>query len=319
MSTIKEIKEISIIEIIRKLGFMPKKEGGIYSLISPWRKENNASLKLFPSSNKWWDFGEGEGGDIIDFVKKLYGLDTKQAIKKISENLTEKFDVKNTTIITEITEIQKRKAKKEKRDIKEIYTLMSQRNNKPLLKRWFQSNHLPTLELDLLDFLCFKDKNGDYFIVTPLPYLASLRGLEMRGIDFSPNGEIIPLIKDGKKVRKTLGEKSPWVVFQETKECLVTESILDALSGMAISKRKISVVSLNGAGNWKKGLELILKFRRAYLALDNDLPGQEAQAKLKKALEENGVKAIEIPTLKKEGVKDLHALLLKRIGKGQGP
>ena len=48
--------------------------------LAPWRKEANPSLVIYLKTNRWWDFGEGQGGSVIDLVMRMQELDFKQAI-----------------------------------------------------------------------------------------------------------------------------------------------------------------------------------------------------------------------------------------------
>lgn len=42
--------------------------------------KSNGSLTAYPDSQSWYCWGCGEGGDAIDFIKKLHGLSFKDAI-----------------------------------------------------------------------------------------------------------------------------------------------------------------------------------------------------------------------------------------------
>jgi hypothetical protein len=49
--------------------------------LAPWRSETHPSLVVYTKDNRWWDFGEGSGGSVIDLVMRIEGLDFKQALK----------------------------------------------------------------------------------------------------------------------------------------------------------------------------------------------------------------------------------------------
>jgi DNA primase len=42
-----------------------------HKILAPWRNENTPSLHVY-DDGKWFDFGTGEGGDVIDFVGRYY-------------------------------------------------------------------------------------------------------------------------------------------------------------------------------------------------------------------------------------------------------
>ena len=68
---IQQAKRISIAEFLQTLGYTPvaEKKGQLWYL-SPFRNETDSSFKVNPTLNAWYDFAEGNGGDIIDFVKR---------------------------------------------------------------------------------------------------------------------------------------------------------------------------------------------------------------------------------------------------------
>ena len=59
-------------ELLSRLGFEPTRRQGMYLWYrSPLRSsETQASFKVNTQWNSWYDFGEGAGGNIIDFVMK---------------------------------------------------------------------------------------------------------------------------------------------------------------------------------------------------------------------------------------------------------
>jgi hypothetical protein len=63
-----EAKRIPLVEYLASLGHHPKKvKGPDYWYCSPFRKERTASFKVNERLNIWYDHGEGQGGDLIDF------------------------------------------------------------------------------------------------------------------------------------------------------------------------------------------------------------------------------------------------------------
>lgn len=67
-------------DVAVRYGFSPDRKGFISC---PFHNEKTASLKLYPEGKGWYCFGCGEGGDVIDFVKKLYGLNFSQAVARL--------------------------------------------------------------------------------------------------------------------------------------------------------------------------------------------------------------------------------------------
>ena len=61
-------------------GYEPNRQGFVSC---PFHSEKTASCKIYPKSNSFYCFGCGAGGDVIDFVRLLYGLDFRQACVRL--------------------------------------------------------------------------------------------------------------------------------------------------------------------------------------------------------------------------------------------
>lgn len=71
------VQSVPMQDAVARYGFGPNKAGYIKC---PFHAEKTASLKIYPGSRGWHCFGCGAGGDVIDFVKLLHGVDFKQAL-----------------------------------------------------------------------------------------------------------------------------------------------------------------------------------------------------------------------------------------------
>lgn len=84
---IEQAKQIPLEDFLRRLGYEPSRKTH-YQLwyLSPFRGEKTPSFKVNPRLNAWYDFGKGEGGDILDLVKQLDGLSSvSDALARIEE------------------------------------------------------------------------------------------------------------------------------------------------------------------------------------------------------------------------------------------
>lgn len=79
------IKRIPLKNIILKEPVSKAVKRWLYS--SPYRNEENASFVWYIDSNRWWDYGAGEGGTIIDLYMKLNDCDIKKAIYELNKIL----------------------------------------------------------------------------------------------------------------------------------------------------------------------------------------------------------------------------------------
>lgn len=72
-----QIKNIKITDYLYSKGIQPTKlKGTDYWYISPYREERTPSFKVNNDLNVWYDYGTGEGGNIIDLIMKVYNLNS---------------------------------------------------------------------------------------------------------------------------------------------------------------------------------------------------------------------------------------------------
>lgn len=77
---IQQAKAIPMQELLARLGRQPVKAiGADLWYLSPFRVETTPSFKVNTERNIWFDFGEGSGGNILDFVMKISGVATSTA------------------------------------------------------------------------------------------------------------------------------------------------------------------------------------------------------------------------------------------------
>jgi DNA primase len=82
-----EAKRIDIISFLAKNGINPDYNQGVnYWYKSPLRNEKNPSFKVNSFKNLWFDFGIGDGGDIIKLTSMLFKVDSSSALKILSNN-----------------------------------------------------------------------------------------------------------------------------------------------------------------------------------------------------------------------------------------
>lgn len=74
---------ITMDDLIRAYGFSKNRAGFIQC---PFHAEKTASLKIYSNARGWHCFGCGAGGSVIDFVKRLFGLQFMEAIQKLNQD-----------------------------------------------------------------------------------------------------------------------------------------------------------------------------------------------------------------------------------------
>ena len=77
-------RAVPILEVVRRLGFEPRKRGKEWVIAAPYREDRSPSLRINPDKGMWFDDPMGEGGDAI----KLYMLAKRQtfieAVKELA-------------------------------------------------------------------------------------------------------------------------------------------------------------------------------------------------------------------------------------------
>ncbi len=83
---IEEIKQTDLVSYLSLLGHEPVKvHGANYWYLSPLREEKTASFKANRKLNRWWDFGLGRGGSIIDFGTQYHQCSVSNFIRMFRE------------------------------------------------------------------------------------------------------------------------------------------------------------------------------------------------------------------------------------------
>ena len=93
------VREISIVEFLKKNGFLPQRESHKEAwYLSPIRKESTPSFKVSKILNRWYDHGLGRGGNVIDLVIEMNNnCSVQEALLIIDRNIPSfSFQQQNT-------------------------------------------------------------------------------------------------------------------------------------------------------------------------------------------------------------------------------
>lgn len=286
---------------------------------SPLRIDRHPSFSVIFKDSvwKWTDFGTGEYGDGIDLLMRLHRVDFQQAVS-ILLDLPINPSVGTTAIPPKPVLTQQA--------VQRIYhhwKVAMTPEREFLIRQYFLSREL-----------AFPEGLGIIYLESPvaeglhLPYVAIpspsaiprlMTSLECRCLDetsvYKPHR------------RRTIGEKSLWVVRRPCSRLLVTESILDCLAGGQLLRHRLSLCALNSIVNVSQLLPCVRQLRptTVYLAMDCHLaqpdqpatktkapdPGPAAQEQAKCELLKAGYRVVVVRHHQRAGVKDLHRLLLQ--------
>lgn len=81
---VEQAKQIDLVSYLRRLGYRPERErGNDHWYLSPLRKEKTASFKVNQKLNRWYDFGIGKGGNLIDFSILFFNCSVREVLEKL--------------------------------------------------------------------------------------------------------------------------------------------------------------------------------------------------------------------------------------------
>jgi len=301
---IEGLKRIDLIAFLEGIGFSPRWQSGQRAMFSsPLREEANPSFYVQRDSDgswTWKDWGTGECGDIIKFAQAYYGVDFKEALKRLggsSESL------RSSGVDVKCCGKQKSKETNTAEWAKEFYAkevVRMQGHKLQIVRDYFLNMgvryHPETGCIPVKD-----RKDGKLYVGIPIPYPLKMRGLELREI--------------GGNSKKTWGKKTLWLLKRDPRKMLITESILDALAGeVVLGDDSITLCSLNGVCNVDQLDALFNQYKpsEVILALDNDEPGRIATERAFKIALSHSVRVVQFKGHIEAGVKDLHKLLSLR-------
>lgn len=96
-------RNLSVVKTLEKLGHFPKRTTEKEAwFLSPFRSETQASFKVSKTKNRWYDHGEGIGGNIIDLVCRIRKCSVKEALEFLNDGTAiEPFKQRSTPIKNE--------------------------------------------------------------------------------------------------------------------------------------------------------------------------------------------------------------------------
>lgn len=83
-------KKMDLPAYLSSLGFEPVRiKNGSAWYRSPLREEHTASFKVNLSRNQWYDFGEGKGGDLVEFGTRYFKCSVKDFLLRLNQGNTQ--------------------------------------------------------------------------------------------------------------------------------------------------------------------------------------------------------------------------------------
>mgnify|MGYP000938906845 FL=1 len=281
---INDIKQIKLHDFLAAIGCKPVKQYGVNLMyLSPLRAEKHASFKVNTELNKWYDFGIGKGGNIIDLAELLYkSSDVSYLIHQIERNAPSNVSGSLPTV----------KPITPQNSFEHLQVLPI---THPALIKYLEER---CIDIETARTVCKElhfDTRGKHYFGIGFPNIAG--GYEIRNPFFK--GCIAP-----KDISHFYAEEPKNV-------CFVFEGFMDFLSFMTLRRkendglRRQDYLVLNSVSNIQKALERLSQYDSILCFLDNDEAGRNAYLQLSKEL---GKSVTDASTLY-NGYKDLNEYL----------
>ncbi|EUC51730.1 DUF3991 and TOPRIM domain-containing protein [Mogibacterium timidum] len=291
---LEEIKKISITEYARQMGFTPVKIGSYYTL-----KEHD-SVRIDPRKNIFFRNSTGDRGTVIDFVMAFKGVSCGEAIKLLCD------EIELPKVYKEQDSVPQKK--------KELILPAKARNMKNVFAYLVKTrciNQKIVQEMVDRDMLYQDERNNCVFVSR------------------DENGKsVFATVRGTNTDKKWVGDVSgcdyshSFFIDNCSRNLIVTESIIDAMSMMDIKEQKgenhqeYNYLSVSGLGKSREALGYHLGktlYDIVFLAFDNDDKGREIAKEMKKHIESIN-QDISVSMLIPEAAKDWNEELQKEKG-----
>ncbi len=262
------IKNIPIRDYLNSQGIHPAKEYSGYGMYkSPFRDERTPSFKVDYNRNLWHDFGNGEGGSIIDLVMKMKQCPFIEAIEHL----------RNFSFMPLKEEQQSFSFHRDPERNSGIILIEDKPLEHTRLLEYLQSRKI---DLDIAREHCREihySAAGNIFYA--IGFANNAGGYELRNPSFK--GCIAP--KDITHIRQA----------DRKETCFLFEGFLDYLSLLTIRKQLNleypgsnwhDNIILNSTANLQKALPLLADYDQTYCFLDNDKAGMTVFREMEKEL-----------------------------------
>ncbi len=84
-------------EVVEAAGVRLRGRGRVRQGVCPFHEEAEGSFTVYADSQRWYCFGCGEGGDVLDFLQRTEGLSLPEAIRRLDASPPTTAPVRHTT------------------------------------------------------------------------------------------------------------------------------------------------------------------------------------------------------------------------------
>lgn len=244
---LKKARSLDINEVLAKEGLKGKRQGNNVWYHSPFHKDKTPSLSVHIDGYKWFDWGSGEGGDIIKLGMKLYSCTEETFVRRLQS------DFKNQMLLN--TNIQAPRKTKSDPDLKIEVSKVRYLSSQALLY-YLKDRHIPpAIATAYCKEVVYKYKDREYYSI---------------GFQNDSGGWAL---RNRLMKQATIPNDSTFI-DNGSKNLAVFEGFFDFLSyktlyhGQDVPSRNYLI--LNTTSFFKKKLPLMQKHDRVHLYMDTD-------------------------------------------------
>ena len=285
LPSVEEVKNTDMVDYLSSLGFKPAKVSrNDYWYLSPFREETTPSFKVNRNMNRWYDFGEGKGGNLVDFGILFHKCSVRELLKKFIDPFP--FQQQHTVL------------KKEDDETKKIQVINEREISSLVLIRYLHKRRIPG---DIAKKFC-REINYELY------------GKNYYAIGFKNDAGGYELRNE--KFKASSSPKDITLIKNDAEKITVFEGFFNFLSYQAIHQKQeqphTNFLILNSTSFFEKSLPLMQSHKSVHLYLDCDTTGQKC---IHKALEIDEQKFVDERALYKN-YKDLNDWIMY-IGQSQ--
>lgn len=246
----REARELDMVDYLSGLGHEPAKiKNDSFWYLSPLRNEQTASFKVNRKLNRWYDYGLGKGGNLIDFAIAYHGCTVGEFLASLQDDFFFHQPSLKSTIATYQQEPDNRIK------ILEVKSIFH-----PALLNYLQERRIP---IAIADRHCrevhYRVGNKLYFAIG---FANDAGGYELRSAYFK--GSSSP--------------KNVTTITNGSEELAVFEGFTDFLSLVVmmgwLQPYPVDILVLNSLAFFERSLPLMEGYHKVHLYLDNDTAGQ---------------------------------------------
>ncbi|WP_081980912.1 toprim domain-containing protein [Cellulophaga sp. Hel_I_12] len=237
---------------LAKLGHFPTRETDKEAwFLSPLRSETQASFKVCKKLNRWYDHGEGIGGNVINLICQIKPCSVKSALAFIKEQMETSFFLQQHPILKE--EVQEL-------ETNHTITILKVKELKhPALAQYLKVRGISIEKAkELVKEVHYQVKGKNYFAIG---LQNDSGGWELRN----------------KYLKNSCSPKDMTSIKKGHSKLLITEGMFDILSLTEINKKLISeydFLIMNSIGFLEKVKLISREYEIVDLYLDNDSNGK---------------------------------------------